>query len=1068
MTTRSLVKDQPWSSGKARAGMVDSATVAQGQLGPHSLRALPEPLVRRGAHGDERSIRLLIGSSPDAAELDRWQITARIDGLDTPVVRASAPEQSLRLFLPFTDFPVSVELLVRNGAGELTLRFQLQPARRWTVHLVHHSHLDIGYTDPQGVVLGEHVSYLDACLDLAARTDDWPEEARFRWTVESLLSFEQWRAHRPAARVRELLDRVQAGQIELSALPFNLHTDACSTDELHELLRLARSVRQEHGVRFTSAMQTDVPGSVAALPEVLHDFGVRYLSVAHNWAGRSVPQLHGGQHLPRLFRWQAASGASVLVWLTDSPHGLAYMEGPVLGFGQSYAAVDDLLPAYLTALASNPYPYPAGSFGWQGPEVTDRRPYPWDVLHLRVQGHFADNAPPRHIMSETVRQWNDTWLYPRLRLSTNTDFFIDAESRLGEQIQTFEGDWGDWWVEGIGSGARPQALVRRAQSTITSAQSVYGLTSMLHPDTTTALAGTVEAEAGQIYRAMSLFNEHTWGAADPWGASDGGRESGDQQWHWKYAQAIAAADGAAAMLDHAVATLGATLGTGPGALASFWIANTTAGTRTAAADLFLPESQVPLDQPVQVCDGRNGASLPHRERAQTNPLHRNAGRHLRILVPDVPAFGLARVDLQLPPAGGPSAAAQGGATPPDQTVLENEHLRVQVDLARACIGSILDKATGRELVDQDAVVGFNGYVYDRYTTAPGFNHHANRSSSSEELELLGSRSLSRPAVLIERDDDDVEQSLTYEIAADGIRSGRVTLRLGRQASVLEIDNRFDKPATMAKESAYLAFPFALEQPTVHYEITGSLTGTGLAHIPGAPQHMRAVRSFVSLAESGPDSGDGASVAWVTRDAPLVEPETIALPYAPFPDSTAPRQPATLYSWVHNNLWDTNFPPQQAFEATFRYAVGVRRPAEPADADVLAIRTAEEIDHPLVAVPARDDAVADRAEHALLSLDDRRVRIVALLPCLLPDGNSGVLVRLQSLATEPVRITLRTPAPVQATLAGYLGDPIEELSPTGQDTVVQLPRLGTRAVLLQPIEPTHHNSGTTISEGAFER
>src|SRR5690606_30973906 len=127
--------------------------------------------------------------------------------------------------------------------------------------------------------------------------------------------------------------------------------------------------------------------------------------------------------------------------MTDSPHGLAYMEGPVLGFSTSYEMVDDLLPAYLTSLATRPYPFPAGMFGWHGPEVTDREPYPWDVVHLRVQGHFGDNALPRVIHSDIVQRWNETWTYPRLRLSTNTDFFEEAEDRVGARIPTFTGDW---------------------------------------------------------------------------------------------------------------------------------------------------------------------------------------------------------------------------------------------------------------------------------------------------------------------------------------------------------------------------------------------------------------------------------------------------------------------------------------------------------------------------------------------------------------------------------------------------------------------------------------------------
>ncbi|WP_250853955.1 glycoside hydrolase family 38 N-terminal domain-containing protein [Streptomyces malaysiensis] len=479
MTTRALVRDRRWSTDKARTSMIGLAVAATARAGGTELRALPEHLVRRDGTGARRGVRILL--SGDAPDHEGWTFEVEIAGRGRVPVEVLPAPGGPRLMLPLERDRRDVRVVARNGDASAVLAFALAPPRDWTIHLVHHSHLDIGYTDPQGTVLGEHVAFLDSCLDLTRTTDGWPDDARFRWAVESLWSFEQWAAVRPPERVAEFVERVRAGQIELTAMPYNLHSDTCSTDELHELLRLARRVRDTHGIEFRSAMQTDVPGSVAGLPDALSPLGVRYLSVAHNWAGRSVPTTNGGARLPRLFRWRAPSGKEVLVWMTDSPHGLAYMEGPVLGFDTSYAMVDDLLPAYLTSLATNPYPFPPELLGSPAPAPGEREPYPWDVLHLRVQGHFGDNAPPRLILAETVRRWNETWDSPRLRLSTNTDFFTDAEARLGDAIPAFEGDWGDWWVEGVGSGARPQAMVRRAQSTVTDATTLYGMAALASP-----------------------------------------------------------------------------------------------------------------------------------------------------------------------------------------------------------------------------------------------------------------------------------------------------------------------------------------------------------------------------------------------------------------------------------------------------------------------------------------------------------------------------------------------------------------------------------------------------------
>ena len=61
----------------------------------------------------------------------------------------------------------------------------------------------------------------------------------------------------------------------------------------------------------------------------------------------------------------------------------------------------------------------------------ERDPYPHDVLHLRVQGKYGDNAPPNLMVSEIAREWNSTWAYPHLRVDRNEEFFEAAVERLG-------------------------------------------------------------------------------------------------------------------------------------------------------------------------------------------------------------------------------------------------------------------------------------------------------------------------------------------------------------------------------------------------------------------------------------------------------------------------------------------------------------------------------------------------------------------------------------------------------------------------------------------------------------
>ena len=167
----------------------------------------------------------------------------------------------------------------------------------------------------------------------------WDDDARFRWNIEVNWPLERWFASRGERDRRRMIDAVNAGHVSVGAMSLNMHTEACAIEELYEMVRFAVELQTDHGVAVTSAMQTDVPGGVTGLVEVLADVGVRYLSVAHNYAGRSIPYLIGGERLERPFYWRAPSGKRVLVWQTDTLHGNAYMEGNIIGLAESFVGL---------------------------------------------------------------------------------------------------------------------------------------------------------------------------------------------------------------------------------------------------------------------------------------------------------------------------------------------------------------------------------------------------------------------------------------------------------------------------------------------------------------------------------------------------------------------------------------------------------------------------------------------------------------------------------------------------------------------------------------------------------
>jgi hypothetical protein len=1031
------------------------------------IRAAVLPLFRHGDRGLEQAVK--ISAVVDAAGGDRegrgagnasLGLILLADGQEADRATVHAGQDAL-LFVPEVSGPRRFTVEVADAGGRLVSgTLTVTPQRKWTVFAVHHSHLDIGYTDPRGTVLRHHLEYLDSALTLASATRDWPDDARFRWTVESAMPALRWLAARSPQAVAEFVALVREGHIEVTALPFQLHTEACSAEELHRQLRFVGQLRERYGIDVSSAMHTDVPGAVIGLVDALAGARVRYLAAAHNWAGRSVPYLTGGERLPRPFRWRAPSGSEVLVWFTATPHGMAYMEGNTVGLADGYELTLDLLPRYLDALARNPYPYGAEAFGWSGlPAETAAaiQPYPFDLLHLRVQGAHADNAGPSIVPAEIARAWNAAWAYPRLRIATNAEFFRAVEAAYGDRIPVHQGDWTDWWADGLGSGARPLGYVRRAQNMLRAAETLHALASSPSLPSlarTAARAGNDPArddpagndgqEAARVdaldaaYDKVALFNEHTWGAANPWEDAEEEGNSGGLQWTLKSAIAYQAHDDAADLLHSGARRLGARLNPARDTAASYLIVNPGSADRTDIASIFLPREIVPLGTPVTLIDARTGERVAFHEKV-VNPEDwptRPIGRNLHAVASSVPGLGYARFDVV---AGGdrapePVDLGSGG-------VIENERYRVSFDAGEGFISSVFDKIAGRELVNTDAAAGFGQYIYERYGTAPRINHLSGHVQAADKA-LLGSRDIGRRAVIRKAERTPAGERLVVEMAAAGTQWLRMVVDAHREVARVDLTWQIAKTAVDGKEAAYLAFPFASPAPPAAWELTGGIGGSKLPRVPGAAQHMQAIRHWAAFDD--PE----VAMAWAALEPPLVQFGAIHLPYAPFPP-TLDEEPGTVYSWVLNNIWDTNFPDQQHGEMTFRYAVAsaVGTPARR-----LGAATAAGLTDPLIAVLA-GSAGADR--DAGVPLADAAARFVTIdhpdaqvTSVGRPRDGDGLILRLRSLAAEPVMAPVTVAGAVTASLSCSTGPVQRELAVHAGRVHVPVPACGTAEVVVR--------------------
>ncbi len=994
-----------------RRELIANTTGQQVHLPGLTLHLANVPLFQQSPGGMLQAVRVRAESEQPVAE-----ITVSLSNGGGPAAELVLPANPIEtrfILVPEVTSNTTFQLSVQRGDAVIHEgAFEVETQRKWTIHLVHHSHYDIGYTDPQATVLHEQLAYIDTALELAAHTADWPEEVQFRWSIEVTWPLKHWLRTRPASSRQELVRLVKAGNIEINALPFSMHTEAYSFDELARQLEFVAELREDLGVDITTAMQTDVPGATIGLATLLTDAGIKLLSVAHNYAGRSIPHLLDGQDLTRPFYWRAPNGERLMIWYTDSLNGSAYMEAIQIGFGDGYEEVLLSLPEYLNALSQRNYPYGRGDTWIQGQvrHIEEIRPgYPHDLLHLRVQGAHGDNAPSTLLPATIARDWNDTWAWPKLVTSTNSQFHAEAERRLGDKLETFSGDWTDWWADGIGSSAAMMATNRESQANIRTAQVTTALASVLEADPGPDIEPAVRA----AYEDMALFDEHTWGAGNPWTADLERFDSGERQWIRKASFALSAEERTKLLLQGGIHRLEQTLSaTTAGTQAPSILAlNPNSWTRTDLVRMLVPPHVWP-GPGARLVESGSGDSVPFVVEPQQHDRHRSHGVWITFLARDVSPLGYIRYSLE----PGSATASDSSRDPNPPSTIANDHFAVELDLVRGAIGSITDRATKRELVDTTAPFAFNAYIHDRYASGQGFNHLSSRIGHSEPW-LLGARGTGQYGHVISTESNEVFERTIMRFSAQGAEFVETTVTLPHGAPRLHIANRLRKPSTMEKESVYFAFPVAGDNPRWTFEITGGTAGPDSPHVPGSAHYFRAMRHWATV-----DTGDGR-VAWATRQAPLIQLGNIHLPYAPFARTIADHIATnnTLYSWALNNIWDTNFPAQQGGELRFDYTIAVGD----GDGDALGRDTGASAAQPLVGLRAHGSSGASEADRgSFVEIDDPAVEITHLST----GPNQELIVHLQSHAPDPreVRLTAHVGRIASASIARSIGTPYADI------------------------------------------
>lgn len=328
-----------------------------------------------------------------------------------------------------------------------------------TIHLIHHTHADYGYTDLPQTCRRQLARYLQEAIAIADRTREYPEAARMRFTCEITWQFEDFLDRASDEEIASWNRLVDAGDFELGAFPF--HTSALlEMNECQALLDGASAVYERYQPK--SCFQNDINGLPWGLIPSLVARGVRYVMMGINPYSGAVPI-----KAPAGFWWQGPDGSRLLAWV-----GLQYCAGFSFFHPKEWRVG----------------PVPPQDDVWfnppQGREIFDERPpalakahqhllsqleeqldqYPHRVLGLQITNMWRlDNDPPCEQLCHFVKAWNEAGYEPTLRLSTPSAFLSEIEKEAGDNLATIRGDWAEWWADGPTSMPAETALSQRTK-----------------------------------------------------------------------------------------------------------------------------------------------------------------------------------------------------------------------------------------------------------------------------------------------------------------------------------------------------------------------------------------------------------------------------------------------------------------------------------------------------------------------------------------------------------------------------------------------------------------------------
>ncbi|WP_018756476.1 glycosyl hydrolase-related protein [Paenibacillus terrigena] len=812
------------------------------------------------------------------------------------------------------------------------------------VLVLHHSHLDVGYTHPQPVLLEMQKKYIDQAIHMCELTEDWAEENKFRWTCESSYPVIRWLETANEKQIEKFGRYLRGGQMSISA-SFMHTTPLVTAEQLAKMLYPIKTLRNQFGIDIKTAIHHDVNGQPWPYSQLLLDAGVEFFIMGINIHFGGIPLTR-----PSAFHWQTPDVRKLLTF--NGEHYSLFSQICNVNAKDTNMMAEGLAK-YLEKIDSNP-------------------DYPFDFVYLTATNlPLYDNNPPDQELAGLIKRWNEENREQTISFVTPEQLYTRVKKHEA-QLSVHSGDWTDYWNFGSGSSAKETKLNRHTKQGMKAVDLLNAFQKENDPS-------YIQVEK-QAWEQIHLYDEHTWGAFNS--VTEPDHLDVRIQWMHKAHYAYLANSLTSYLLGVQMEKL----------------ANNPLQSEEPEGIMILNSSSATVMHDIHIpasftTQGRH-LSADRMRQALTNIELKHEATSYGVI--ELPPFSWRKIPLH---------TLQEAEWSKDIEItegsIETPFHKCSFDPSTGRIASLFDKITNWEVLDQSSPWSLFQYVQETIDPAVQPNHRSaifprdvekgNNSISVWNHDWQARRqSYSRmKSCRVERNAHSASLFVCWD--APGVDDLEQKFTFFRFRKDIEMKVSYHKQDITTPEAIYFAIPLNVKEWRCHYDTAGQFVELDSQQLPGV------CRDYITVDKSVSVYDDLHGITLVCPDAPLVQ--VGGFNFGKEQKSIARSPNPLLLAWPMNNYWDTNFRARQPGYASFTYILSSIQSFDPA----VVMPTAVQAVSPVITVPV----VTCKEEEAgqFIQIIGSGIQAFDVMPS--GDG-SGIVVRLSNCTTKQASVQLHFP------------------------------------------------------------